>query len=75
MLELPDPDRSRLTKSPLDLVVFQIRFDQRSSISAPAIGFAFQTTLGARAKRAWKIEPIEGPRPMNITVTAEGPQV
>lgn len=75
MLNLPEPDRSRLTKSPLDLVVSQIRFDQRSSVSTPKVGFGFQKMLGDDAEQAWKVEPVEGPRPVNITVTPEGPQV
>jgi uncharacterized protein (TIGR04255 family) len=75
VLELPDPDRSRLTKSPLDLVVSQIRFDQRSNVSTPTVGFGFQKILAERAGRTWRVEPIEGPRPMNITISAEGPQV
>jgi uncharacterized protein (TIGR04255 family) len=75
VLDLPEPDRSRLTKSPLDLVVSQVRFDQRTRVSTPQVGFGFQAMLSEDAGRTWKVEPVEGPRPMNIAVTPEGPQV
>jgi uncharacterized protein (TIGR04255 family) len=75
VLQLPEPDRSRLTKSPLDLVVAQVRFDQRVDVSTPKVGFGFQKILADSPDRAWRVEPIEGPRPIDITVTREGPQV
>jgi uncharacterized protein (TIGR04255 family) len=74
VLELPDPDRSQLANSPLDLVVCQIRFDQRSNVSTPKIGFGFQKALTESPENPWKVEPIEGPPPLNITITAEGTQ-
>jgi uncharacterized protein (TIGR04255 family) len=75
VLDLPEPDRSRLTKSPLDLVVSQVRFDERGTVSTPTVGFGFQAMLGEDAGRTWKVEPVEGPRPVNIAVTPAGPQV
>jgi uncharacterized protein (TIGR04255 family) len=74
VLELPDPDRSQLAGSPLDLVVCQIRFDQRGHVSTPRVGFDFQKALADSPEQPWKVEPIEGPPPMNITVTADGSQ-
>lgn len=74
MLELPDPDRSQLARSPLDLVVCQVRFDQRGEVSTPKVGFGFQEGLAESSEQPWKVEPIEGPPPMNITVTADGTQ-
>ena len=74
MLDLPDPDRSQLGKSPLDLVVCQIRFDRRAIISASnKVGFDFQAALQASEGTRWKMEPIEGPPPVTIVVTTDGP--
>ncbi len=75
MLDLPDPDRSQLGKSPLDLVVFQVRFDQRPVIAASSkVGFDFQAALEAGDDARWKVEPVEGPSPVNVVVTADGAQ-
>ena len=75
MLDLPDPDRSLLTNSPLDLVVCQVRFDQRAVISASSkVGFEFQAALQADDESRWKMEPVEGPPPVNIVVTPDGAQ-
>jgi uncharacterized protein (TIGR04255 family) len=74
VLELPDPDRSQLVRSALDLVVCQIRFDRRGNVSTPRIGFDFQKALAESPEKPWKAEPVEGPPPMNITVTADGTQ-
>jgi uncharacterized protein (TIGR04255 family) len=75
VLDLPDPDRSLLTNSPLDLVVCQVRFDQRPVISASnKVGFEFQAALQAEGESRWKMEPIEGPPPVGIVVTPDGAQ-
>lgn len=75
MLDLPDPDRSQLGRSPLDLVVCQVRFDQRPVIAASSkVGFEFQASLQEGDDARWKVEPVEGPPPMNIVVTPEGAQ-
>lgn len=74
MLDLPDPDRSQLSRSPLDLVVCQVRFDQRSVIAeSNKVGFDFQAALHDENTR-WRIEPIDGPPPVNIVITPEGAQ-
>jgi uncharacterized protein (TIGR04255 family) len=75
VLDLPDPDRAQLSKSPLDLVVCQIRFDQRENVSSSSkVGFAFQEALRITGEDPWKAEPIEGPPPVNVVITSEGAQ-
>jgi len=74
MLDLPEPDRSQLSHSPLDLVVCQIRFDARSAISASKFGFSLQGALGGASGGSWSLDPVDLPAPMSITLTPEGPQ-
>jgi uncharacterized protein (TIGR04255 family) len=75
LLDLPDPDRSQLGKSPLDLVVCQVRFDQRPVIAASSkVGFEFQAALQEGDDSRWKVEPVEGPPPVNVVVTPDGAQ-
>ncbi|HTC58841.1 MAG TPA: TIGR04255 family protein [Solirubrobacteraceae bacterium] len=48
MLNLPEPDRDQLPRSPLELVVCQVRFESIVGISETARGLAFYEALGGR---------------------------
>jgi uncharacterized protein (TIGR04255 family) len=43
---LPEPDQTRLPRSPLDLVVCQLRFETQPGVGEPAIALAIQAALG-----------------------------
>ena len=74
MLALPEPDRSRLARSPLDLVVCQVRFDAQASISTTKFGFDFQKALRAASGEELNLEPVDFPPPLNITLSTGGAQ-
>jgi uncharacterized protein (TIGR04255 family) len=57
-LNLPEPDRSELPKSPLELVVFQVRFENRLRVSEGAVALAFHSALGEGAYP--DIDSVEG---------------
>ncbi len=48
MLDLPEPDRDQLARSPLELVVCQVRFESILGVSETARGLAFYEALGGR---------------------------
>ena len=45
-LDLPEPDDAQLPRSPLELVVFQVRFENRLRVSEGAVALAFHGALG-----------------------------
>jgi uncharacterized protein (TIGR04255 family) len=45
-LNLPEPDQTRLPRSPLDLVVCQLRFEQQPRVSDSATALALRDELG-----------------------------
>lgn len=47
-LELPEPDRIRLPRSPLELVVFQVRFNRYAAVSDAHTATRFHTALAER---------------------------
>jgi uncharacterized protein (TIGR04255 family) len=59
VLNLPEPDRSRLPGSPLDVVVCQVRFDAQIAVSEPRFGLEFHTRLGGRDGQYPKLSPVE----------------
>lgn len=56
-LNLPDPDTSRLPRSPLELVICQIRFDKRLRAAEAPLALAFQEELEAPYPQ---IDEVEG---------------
>jgi uncharacterized protein (TIGR04255 family) len=59
-LKLPDPDRSRLPRSPLELVICQIRFDKRLRVGEAPLALAFHEALGASDGPYPQLDEIEG---------------
>src|SRR3990172_10712758 len=59
-LNLPEPDVARLAKSPLQLVVFQVRFEDVPSVADPRIALAVHKNLGDRTGRFPLLEPLRG---------------
>lgn len=59
-LRLPEPDTTRLPRSPLELVVCQIRFDRRQGIGDSAVALAIHQELGGAEGPYAQLEQIEG---------------
>jgi len=59
-LSLPDPDTSRLPRSPLELVICQIRFDKRLRVGEAPLALAFHEELGGSAGPYPQLGDIEG---------------
>jgi uncharacterized protein (TIGR04255 family) len=57
---LPEPDGQRLPRSPLELVVCQIRFDHRAQIEESTVALAVHEQLGGAGGPYPQLEPIEG---------------
>lgn len=66
-LDLPEPDDSRLSGSPLELVVCQIRFESRPVVSDGATALAFHQALGGESGQYPVVEQVEG-QAVNVTV-------
>jgi uncharacterized protein (TIGR04255 family) len=59
-LRLPDPNTDRLPHSPLELVVCQIRFDEREQVGDPAVALAIHEELGGATGPYVQLERVEG---------------
>jgi uncharacterized protein (TIGR04255 family) len=59
-LDLPEPDRSRLARSPLELVVCQVRHERRLVISEGATALAVHETLGGAGGPYPSIDEVSG---------------
>lgn len=59
MLYLPDPQTERLARSPLKLVVCQVRFPETLAAAETRVGLALQEALGGRAQ--WRLESVKPP--------------
>ena len=57
-LNLPEPDQTRLPRSPLDLVVCQLRFEQQPSASESATALAIRDALGG-AERYPRLDQVQ----------------
>jgi len=57
VLDLPDPDTSRLSKAPLALVVFQVKHEPRAAVSETSVGLAVHAAMGGASGRYSKLEP------------------
>ena len=58
-LQLAPPDERQLPRSPLTLVVCQVRFEQLSAVSDPRTALALHEALGGRDGRYGKMEQIQ----------------
>lgn len=66
---------SRLSGSPLELVICQIRFEARPEVSGAEFGFQFHEALGGEGGRYPRLDPIQHQNlELNVTEDAE-PQV
>jgi uncharacterized protein (TIGR04255 family) len=70
-LDLPEPDGSLLPGSPLDLVVCQIRFENKPEISTPSTGLAVHEALGASSGPYPRLDQLRG-QAVNVELGAEG---
>ncbi len=59
-LELPAPDTTRLEKSPLQLVVCQVRFEDIPSVTDPRLALAIHGRLGGREGPYPILEQLKG---------------
>lgn len=59
-LRLPDPSTDRLPHSPLELVVCQLRFDQRAQVGESGVALAIHAELGGAEGPYPQLEQIEG---------------
>jgi uncharacterized protein (TIGR04255 family) len=59
-LNLPDPDTARLPKSPLELVVCQIRFEKRLRAAEAAVALEFHGDLGGPNGLYPRLDEITG---------------
>lgn len=57
-LPLPAPDRTRLARSPLELVVCQLRFETRAQVAEAPIALAIHEALGGAAGRYPRLEAL-----------------
>lgn len=67
-LDLPEPDRRPLARSPLQLVVWQVRYEPVPRASEARVALAVHESLGGREGPFAKMEPLQN---LNITL---GPQ-
>jgi uncharacterized protein (TIGR04255 family) len=59
-LSLPDPYTSQLPRSPLELVICQIRFDKRLRVGEAQLALAFHEELGGSSGPYPQLSDIEG---------------
>ncbi len=57
-ISLPKPDKRRLAKAPLELVVFQVRYDPQLRATDAQVALAFHETIGGREGPFPNIEPV-----------------
>lgn len=60
MLDLPEPDSTRLGRSPLQLVVCQVRFEEIPSVADPRVALAVHDRLGGRSGIYPVLEQLKG---------------
>lgn len=59
-LDLPEPDRTRLARSPLELVVCQIRHERRLVVGEPTTALAVHEALGGAVGPYSAIDEVSG---------------
>jgi uncharacterized protein (TIGR04255 family) len=70
-LDLPEPDGSLLPGSPLDLVVCQIRFENKPEISTPEVALRIHESLGASEGSYPRLDQLQG-QAVNLELGAQG---
>lgn len=70
-LPLPPPDRTRLSRSPLELVVCQLRFEAQPEVAEAQIALAVHEALGGSNGRYPRLEPLAA-QTVNFTMGALG---
>ena len=70
-LPLPPPDRARLARSPLELVVCQLRFETQPEVAEAQIALAVHDALGGSDGRYPRLEPVAG-QTINFTMGPPG---
>ena len=68
-IDLPAPDNSRLRRAPLELVIFQLRYEPQLRAGDPQVAFAVHEDLGGRGGAFPNIEPINS---MSFQLTLAG---
>ncbi|MDP8942916.1 MAG: TIGR04255 family protein [Actinomycetota bacterium] len=58
-LQLPEPDRTPLPRSPLDLVVCQLRFETRPQVSEGQLALSIHEALGGGDGRYPRLEQVQ----------------
>jgi len=71
-LVLPAPDRTRLARSPLQLVVCQLRFEDIPSVADPRVGLAMHGLLGGRTGPYPLFEQLRGEQ-LDVQIGVGGP--
>lgn len=66
-LTLPEPDTSRLTRSPLELVVCQVRHERKLGVAEGATALAVHEALGGGAGRYPNLDEVTGAE-LNVIV-------
>lgn len=70
-LDLPEPDSSLLPGSPLDLVVCQVRFENKPENSTPQVGLAIHQALGGGSALYPRLDQLRG-QAVNFELGAQG---
>jgi uncharacterized protein (TIGR04255 family) len=70
-LPLPAPDRTRLARSPLELVVCQVRFETRALVAEAPIALAIHEELGGNEGRYPRLEALG--QTLNVMVNPGAP--
>lgn len=70
-MKLPEPDRTPLARSPLQLVVCQVRFEETLGVSDPKLMLAIHRRLGGRSGLYPKVEAVKGLR-LDVQVNVAG---
>lgn len=73
-LPLPAPDRTRLARSPLDLVVCQLRFETQGQVNEAQIALTVHEALGGADGRYPRLEPLQA-QAVNFTLGLGAPAV
>lgn len=71
-LALAEPDKTRLARSPLQLVVCQLRFEDIPSVADPRIGLAIHEFLGGRTGPYPIFEQLKGEQ-LEVQIGVGGP--
>lgn len=71
-LVLAEPDRTRLARSPLQLVVCQLRFEDIPSVADPRVGLAIHEMLGSRTGAYPLLEQLKGEQ-LEVQIGVGGP--